>query len=176
MVCKKRVCGIPESCWTRSCSKVNSCRVGCDKEVPLTRFLLSLFNVFCASSKPLTAAKKIICISSLCSSLGKPRRFSEHFLKEEKYKLNQYRESVRRHYSELRAGTREGLPTDLARPLSVGQRVIAIHPRTRNIQDGSILTVDHSRCYVQFDRPELGVEYVMVILLMITSIFDMITC
>lgn len=97
-------------------------------------------------------------------------------MKEEKYKLNQYRESVRRHYSELRAGTREGLPTDLARPLSVGQRVIAIHPRTRNIQDGSILTVDHSRCYVQFDRPELGVEYVMVILLMITSIFDMITC
>ncbi|XP_015892697.3 protein ALWAYS EARLY 3 isoform X1 [Ziziphus jujuba] len=95
------------------------------------------------------------------SSLGKPRRFSEHFLKEEKDKLNQYRESVRRHYSELRAGTREGLPTDLARPLSVGQRVIAIHPRTRKIQDGSILTVDHSRCYVQFDRPDLGVEYVM---------------
>ncbi|KAK4379985.1 hypothetical protein RND71_001847 [Anisodus tanguticus] len=95
------------------------------------------------------------------SSLGKPRRFSEQFLNEEKEKLNQYRESVRSHYSELREGTREGLPTDLARPLSVGQRVIAIHPKTREIHDGSVLTVDHSRCRVQFDRPELGVEFVM---------------
>ncbi|XP_011043234.1 PREDICTED: protein ALWAYS EARLY 3-like isoform X1 [Populus euphratica] len=95
------------------------------------------------------------------SSLGKPRRFSEQFLKEEKEKLNHYRESVREHYAELRTGTREGLPTDLARPLSVGQRIIALHPRTSEIQDGSILTVDHSRCHVQFDRPELGVEFVM---------------
>ncbi|KAI9390678.1 hypothetical protein POPTR_008G216600v4 [Populus trichocarpa] len=95
------------------------------------------------------------------SSLGKPRRFSEQFLKEEKEKLNHYRESVREHYAELRTGTREGLPTDLARPLSVGQRIIALHPRTSEIHDGSILTVDHSRCHVQFDRPELGVEFVM---------------
>uniref|UniRef100_A0A5B6Z075 SANT domain-containing protein n=1 Tax=Davidia involucrata TaxID=16924 RepID=A0A5B6Z075_DAVIN len=94
------------------------------------------------------------------SSLGKPRRFSEQFLKEEKEKLNHYRNSVRTHYTELRAGTREGLPTDLGRPLSVGQRVIAIHPRTREIHDGSVLTVDHTRCRVQFDRPELGVEFV----------------
>ncbi|XP_063939454.1 protein ALWAYS EARLY 3-like isoform X3 [Daucus carota subsp. sativus] len=95
------------------------------------------------------------------SSLGKPRRFSEQFLKEEKQKLNQYRDSVRTHYTELRSGTREGLPADLARPLSVGQRVIAIHPKTREIHDGSVLTVDHNRCRVQFDRPELGVEFVM---------------
>ncbi|KAL0368247.1 UNVERIFIED_CONTAM: protein ALWAYS EARLY 3 [Sesamum calycinum] len=95
------------------------------------------------------------------SSLGKPRRFSEQFLKEEKEKLNQYRDSVRKHYTELREGVREGLPTDLARPLSVGQRVIAIHPKTREIHDGSVLTVDHARCRVQFDRHELGVEFVM---------------
>ncbi|XP_059668464.1 protein ALWAYS EARLY 3 isoform X2 [Cornus florida] len=95
------------------------------------------------------------------SSLGKPRRFSEQFLKEEKEKLNQYRDSVRKHYTELRAGTREGLPTDLARPLSVGQRVMAIHPKTREIHDGGVLTVDQSRCRVQFDRPDLGVEFVM---------------
>ncbi|GER55920.1 hypothetical protein STAS_33618 [Striga asiatica] len=94
------------------------------------------------------------------SSLGKPRRFSEQFLKEEKEKLNQYRDSVRRHYTELREGIRDGLPTDLARPLSVGQRVIAIHPKTRDINDGSVLTVDHYKCRVQFDRPELGVEFV----------------
>ncbi|KAH0992900.1 hypothetical protein GBA52_004383 [Prunus armeniaca] len=95
------------------------------------------------------------------SSLGRPRRFSEQFLKEEKEKLNQYRESVRTHYAELNAGTREGLPTDLARPLSVGQHVIAFHPRAREIHNGIVLTVDHSRCSVQFDQPELGVEYIM---------------
>uniref|UniRef100_A0A5B6ZU57 SANT domain-containing protein n=1 Tax=Davidia involucrata TaxID=16924 RepID=A0A5B6ZU57_DAVIN len=95
------------------------------------------------------------------SSLGKPRRFSEHFLGEEKEKLKQYRESVRKHYTELRAGIREGLPTDLARPLSVGQRVIALHPKTREVHDGSVLTVDHDKCRIQFDRPELGVEFVM---------------
>ncbi|XP_042518466.1 protein ALWAYS EARLY 2-like [Macadamia integrifolia] len=95
------------------------------------------------------------------SSLGKPRRLSQQFLREEKAKLEQYRESVRTHYTELRAGVREGLPTDLARPLSVGQRVVACHPRTREIHDGSILTVDRNRCRVQFDRPELGVEFVM---------------
>ncbi|KAB2092754.1 hypothetical protein ES319_A02G051400v1 [Gossypium barbadense] len=95
------------------------------------------------------------------SSLGKPRRFSEQFLKEEREKLNQYRESVRRHYAELHAGIGEGLPTDLARPLSVGQRVIAVHPKTREIHDGSVLTVDYSRYRIQFDSPELGVEFVM---------------
>ncbi|CAN6726442.1 unnamed protein product [Malus baccata var. baccata] len=80
------------------------------------------------------------------SSLGRPRRFSEQFLKEEKEKLNQYRESVRTHYAELNAGTREELPTDLARPLSVEQHVIAFHPRTREIHNGIVLTVDHCRC------------------------------
>ncbi|XP_074292282.1 protein ALWAYS EARLY 3 isoform X2 [Silene latifolia] len=94
------------------------------------------------------------------SSLGKPRRFSEQFLKEEKEKLNYYRESVRHHYTELSMGKREGLPADLARPLTVGQRVISIHPQTREVHNGSILTVDHNRCRVQFDKPDLGVEFV----------------
>ncbi|KAL6908230.1 hypothetical protein ACP4OV_002400 [Aristida adscensionis] len=95
------------------------------------------------------------------SSLGKPRRLSKQFLDEEREKLAQYRESVRQHYAELRSGVREGLPTDLARPLAVGQHVIACHPRTRELHDGKILAVDHNRCRVQFDRPELGVEFVM---------------
>ncbi|KAK7258877.1 hypothetical protein RIF29_24466 [Crotalaria pallida] len=99
--------------------------------------------------------------SVIKSSLGKPRRFSEHFLREERQKLEQYRESVRKHYTELRTGIRDGLPTDLAKPLYVGQRVIAIHPKTREIHDGSVLTVDHDKCRVQFDCPELGVEFVM---------------
>ena len=94
------------------------------------------------------------------SSLGRPRRFSERFVHEERDKLEQYRESVRKQYTELRAGAREVLPTDLAQPLSVGNRVIAIHPKTREIRDGKILTVDHNKHNVLFD--ELGVEVVMV--------------
>ncbi|XP_021898881.1 protein ALWAYS EARLY 2 [Carica papaya] len=95
------------------------------------------------------------------SSLGKPRRFSERFLYEEREKLEQYRDSVRKHYAELRAGAREGLPTDLARPLSVGKRVIAIHPKTRELHDGKVLTVDHTKCSIMFDSSDLGVEFVM---------------
>lgn len=95
------------------------------------------------------------------SSLGKPRRFSEQFLKEEREKLNQYRESVRNHYAELRSGLKEGLPTDLSRPLSVGQSVIAVHPKTGEIHDGSVLTIDRSRYRIQFGQPKLGVEFVM---------------
>ncbi|KAE8023391.1 hypothetical protein FH972_009090 [Carpinus fangiana] len=76
-------------------------------------------------------------------------------------KLKQDRDSVRRHYFELRAGIREGLLTDLARPLSVGNRVIALHPKSRELHDGSVLTVDQDKCRVQFDRPELGVEFFM---------------
>lgn len=67
---------------------------------------------------------------------------------------------MRKHYTELREGDREGLHTDLARPLSVGNRVIAIHPKTREIRDGKILTVDRNKCNVLFD--ELGVDLVMV--------------
>ncbi|TYH34571.1 hypothetical protein ES332_D13G136200v1 [Gossypium tomentosum] len=94
------------------------------------------------------------------SSLGKPRRFSERFLHEEREKLKQYRESVRQHYAQLRIGTTEGLPTDLPQPLSIGQRVIAIHPETREVNDGKVLDLEHDSFKVQFDRPELGVELV----------------
>lgn len=95
------------------------------------------------------------------SSLGKPRRFSELFLHEEKQKLKQYRQSVRKHYAELHAGAKDGLPKDLACPLSVGQRVVALHPKSREVHDGSVLTVDHDKCRIQFDHPDLGVEFVM---------------
>uniref|UniRef100_A0A803KP52 SANT domain-containing protein n=1 Tax=Chenopodium quinoa TaxID=63459 RepID=A0A803KP52_CHEQI len=95
------------------------------------------------------------------SSLGKPRRFSERFLQEERKKLNQYRESVRTQYANLRAGLGEGLPTDLACPLYVGQKVVAIHPKTRECHNGSVLTVDRDNCMVQFHHPDLGVELVM---------------
>ncbi|KAJ4797445.1 ALWAYS EARLY 2 [Rhynchospora pubera] len=94
-------------------------------------------------------------------SLGKPRRLSAFFLNEERVKLAKYRQSVREHYSSLLTGKLRGLPTDLARPLTVGQRVISCHPKSRELHDGSVLTVDGDRCRVQFDRPELGVEFVL---------------
>ena len=98
------------------------------------------------------------------SSLGKPRRLSAKFLEEERRKLVAYRENARQHYQELRAGLVDSLPADLAKPLMVGQRVTARHPRSLkfDLADGSILTVDKGRCRVQFDRPELGVELVQV--------------
>ncbi|KAJ3677681.1 hypothetical protein LUZ60_003405 [Juncus effusus] len=94
------------------------------------------------------------------NSLGKPRRLSDKFLREEREKLAIYRHSVRLHYSDLRDGKKEGVPSDLPRPLIVGQRVTACHPKTRELHDGSVLTVYHDSCRVQFDRPDLGVEFV----------------
>ncbi|KAF9607392.1 hypothetical protein IFM89_034625 [Coptis chinensis] len=95
------------------------------------------------------------------SSLGKPRRLSQQFLHEEKEKLEQYRESVRTHYTDLRSSKKDGLPADLAQPPIVGNRVIAWHPKTRELHDGKVLTVYRNKCRVQFDRPELGSELVM---------------
>lgn len=83
-------------------------------------------------------------------------------MKEEKEKLYQYRESVRTHSAELRAGTRQGLPTDLAQPMSVGQRVVAIHQKNREVENGSVLTIDQCGYRIQFDGPELRVEFVLV--------------
>eukprot|EP00850_Spirogloea_muscicola_P017191 SM000145S00808 [mRNA] locus=s145:342543:346600:+ [translate_table: standard] len=107
------------------------------------------------------------------SSLGKPRRLSRGFLREEREKLGVYREAARSaHHQEqhrrggLKAAAADNVPAaevaaeDLARPLVVGQRVAALHPRARAVHDGSVLTVDRGRCRVQFDRPHLGVEHV----------------
>ncbi|KAF2561669.1 hypothetical protein F2Q70_00018611, partial [Brassica cretica] len=97
--------------------------------------------------------------SVIKSSLGRTRRFSEKFIQEERDKLKQYRESARKHYTELRTGAREELLIDFAQPLSVGNRVIAIHPKTREVRDGKILAVDHNKCNVLFD--DSGVDSVM---------------
>lgn len=123
--------------------------------------LLSLFLCFSVCKYKFWCIL-ILQASFSCSSLGKPRRFSENFLSEERKKLKQYRESVRKHYAELRSGMRDVLPADLAPPLSVGQRVVVLHPKTRELHDGSVLTVDHDKCRIQFDRADIGVEFVRV--------------
>ena len=87
---------------------------------------------------------------------------SKRFLHEEREKLEYYRDSVRRHYQDVRTG--DSVPPDLPRNLVVGQRVIARHPKEKELCKGSILTVDLKKFRVQFDRPEMGVELVAVCL------------
>jgi len=45
-------------------------------------------------------------------------------------------------------------------PLMVSQRVLAIHPKTKELRTASLLTTDVSQYHAQFDKPELGVMIV----------------
>ena len=53
-------------------------------------------------------------------SMGTPRRFSNAFLREERNKLEEWRQRVRTIYATTGANM---LPPDIPRPLSVGQKV-----------------------------------------------------
>lgn len=44
------------------------------------------------------------------------------------------------------------VPTDMPRPLRVGQSVVARHPGTRTAADGIVLTIKPSKYRVQFNR------------------------
>ncbi|KAI3433426.1 hypothetical protein D9Q98_003241 [Chlorella vulgaris] len=95
------------------------------------------------------------------SGLGKPRRLSLKFLKEERVRLERWREGCRQQYVTGAAAVSDPKVADhLPLPLGVGQRVAARHPATRQLHDGSVLTVANSYYRVQFDRQELGVELV----------------
>ena len=41
-------------------------------------------------------------------------------------------------------------------PLVVGQRVLAIHPKTKELRTASLLTTDVRSYHAQFDKTELG--------------------
>ncbi len=45
-------------------------------------------------------------------------------------------------------------------PLTVGQRVLAVHPKTGELKTGSILTSDYGKFDVRFDNPDLGIELI----------------
>ncbi|ONM28933.1 Protein ALWAYS EARLY 3, partial [Zea mays] len=98
--------------------------------------------------------------SAIRSSLGKPRRFSNHFLAVEKEKLEDYREKVRKIYAQLNDGSRDSLPADLARPFSIGQQVIVRHPSSRELCDGKVVMMGPDCYKVHFDDPDLGVDTV----------------
>ena len=97
--------------------------------------------------------------------IGRPRRFSCAFLSQERKKLAKYREAVKviqqgkilpSTYHDMLPYINLNKPSTSSR-LMVGQRALAIHPATRELRSGSILTLDSSRYHIQFDRPELGV-------------------
>lgn len=78
---------------------------------------------------------------------GKPRRLSLKFLKEERVRLERWREGCRQQYQSGAAALADPKVADhLPRPLGVGQRVVARHPVSRQLHDGSVLTVA-SNCY-----------------------------
>ncbi|KAL6626905.1 hypothetical protein ACP70R_030631 [Stipagrostis hirtigluma subsp. patula] len=98
--------------------------------------------------------------STIRSSLGKPRRFSDNFLAAEREKLADYRKQVREYYAQLIDGSRDSLPADLARPFSIGQKVIVRHPSTRELCDGKVVMIGQDCYKVQFDIPGLGSDLV----------------
>ena len=102
------------------------------------------------------------------AALAKPRRVSLPWLREQRDSIEGERAKSRTAYGRLknmgRLGasnlSREELPSGVPCPLAVGERVLAIHPRTRSVHPGQVLTVDVTRCRVQFDRLDLGTEAV----------------
>ncbi|KAK9904239.1 hypothetical protein WJX75_007439 [Coccomyxa subellipsoidea] len=96
--------------------------------------------------------------AALRAALGTPRRLSLNFLRQERGRLEAWRESVRRKYQEV--GYNSEVPADFPRQLTVSQRVTARHPVTRQLHDGDVLTIAPDCYRVQFDRRELGVELV----------------
>ncbi|KAF8062087.1 UBE2T [Scenedesmus sp. PABB004] len=96
--------------------------------------------------------------SVLRGAAGRPRRLSLAFLKQERVRLEQYRERVRAAYEV--SGVGNEVPPDMPRPLRVGQGVVARHPATRSLHDGIILTIKPRQYRVQFNRTELLSEVV----------------
>ena len=80
----------------------------------------------------------------------------------EKEKLEDYREKVRKIYAQLRDGSRDSLPADLARPFSIGQEVIVRHPSSRELCDGKVVMMGPDCYKVHFVNPDLGVDIVKV--------------
>jgi hypothetical protein len=86
----------------------------------------------------------LLCLLS-CVAAGKPRRLSLKFLKEERVRLERWREGCRQQYVTGAAAVSDPKVADhLPLPLGVGQRVAARHPATRQLHDGSVLTVANS--------------------------------
>ena len=88
---------------------------------------------------------------------GTPRRLSPAFLADERSNLRRFREDTRqRHAIHAKRHPQERLSTRLA----VGSQVVAAHPKSKEMERGTILTADTAYYWVQFDDSELGVQLV----------------
>mmetsp|Transcript_39565 Transcript_39565/g.38082 ORF Transcript_39565/g.38082 Transcript_39565/m.38082 type:complete len:247 (+) Transcript_39565:79-819(+) len=116
---------------------------------------------------------------------GRRRRFTEKFIEEERQELQAYREVFREiikqiqnknfatdpnnpymlQYDKRSPLFNEERVKDVClmikeyqiAPLIVGQRVLALHPKTKELRTASLLTADVHQFHAQFDKPELGV-------------------
>ena len=96
--------------------------------------------------------------TTLRSGLGRPRRLSWAFLRESRARLEHHRRTARTFYSQEYMDPT--LAATLPRQIAVGQAVIARHPVTWQLHDGTILTTAADNYRVQFNRQDLGVEVV----------------
>jgi hypothetical protein len=96
--------------------------------------------------------------SALRSTLGRPRQLSNNFLRESRLKLEIHRKSARNFYNQEHMDP--AVAATLPRQVAVGQKVIARHPLTRQIHDGTVLTAGFDNYRIQFYRRDLGVEMV----------------
>ena len=113
--------------------------------------------------------------------LPKTRRLSLKFLKDERVDLECCRRAARE-MTELKLQGKtvtEDIKAKMLKwtgglevtaPLEVGQTVLAVHPRFRSPYIGNILIVEHAQCRVQFVRPELGVELVRDVDIMVVDV------
>jgi len=100
--------------------------------------------------------------SMLRSCMGKPRRFSNKFINEEREKLNRYRNLVRSYLYDKIHLPESRLHPDLVQkikrltPLQVSQVVLAVHPVCHHIHPGSIMTITGSHVIIKFYPMDLG--------------------
>ena len=101
--------------------------------------------------------------------MGKPRRFSANFVKQQRAHLATYRNHARQYIR--RPNKNQPISQQSYMVLSkylqqlqliskpeVGQNLLAIHPRCGHIHHGAILTIDSDSIIVKFSSNELGVH------------------
>jgi hypothetical protein len=99
------------------------------------------------------------------AAMGRPRRLSANYLREERKRLARHRENLRRmHLGKLPKLGPEDPPVLSQVPASPlpGVQVSAVHPRSGQILNGTVVSVDvgSGACMVAFENPALGTEQV----------------
>jgi len=94
--------------------------------------------------------------------MGKPRRFSQEFIKSQIQDLNNYRVIARNYMAGRGTLPENRIHPFMAqrirnlKPLQVSQIVLAVHPQCNHIHAGSILTISGSSVIIKFFPTDLG--------------------